>query len=326
MTLISAEATQALPYNELIRSTADLIKDGSLERPEPSAIEALAAQGLNETAVEIAAYSIGLVVPEYRKTLADLRTVLPAIHQINDVIADTHGGNASILFAGRDAENLYDDFTTRHPDHNAQLLPASMALWQSPELQATSEVGHNFLSSFGIDQASLDDDSQLVLIDTGFKGSVAREVERVLAAQFPTSKAAIASGKLAVGLVCGVAEGVGWQMIADQDYDYNESDITKTPIYGEHAPSKSHRLAVSLQTMPRYHDEFSRLEQAVAGPVVARPKDSGLADTPENQRYMLDVDQATRINTSVINPVAAAIMQLAIVSAATERTDHLSAA
>lgn len=81
----------------------------------------------------------------------------------------------TLLFAGRDAEALYDDYSIVYGD--GALLPASKSLLLSTDMRRP--IAATFFGEFGLTAAAVQDPrSTFTLIDTGFRGSVATAIDR----------------------------------------------------------------------------------------------------------------------------------------------------
>lgn len=283
-------------------------------RPSPHTMAALIQGGLTESGIVAAGRLQGFQRPLMDLTLADFEASLPHFQQMNDILADKHPEN-TILFAGRDAEVLYDDFAIAHPGTRSHLLPASSDLWDFGSGMDEHGLAVPFLSQYGITKlAAVGRKEKFVLVDSGFYGTIGRNLDRSVTRHYGVSLRQ--TGALAIQLVCANTDGIGTQImdlpggqfkvrIAKHDY------VRSGKPEPDWAEGNTYPLAVGMQLMPRYYGPYSALYRQ-SDRVVALPLGfQGMVRS--------DVDHAGSVNSSNVNPVGAAITQFRTVSAALAR-------
>lgn len=301
----------------LNRGVPGLFED-SCEQPSPHMISYLINSGFNRDIIlQIAKYH-GVAEPTMSDTLRDLDTSLPFVHMISDTIAKHHRGK-KVMFAGRDAVGMYLDFAIAHSDEDSVLLPASMDLWASISDSDPAMVA-DFLESHGVAPTKKHrKHPDYLLVDTGFMGTVGLRLDEQISAIYGT-KSLRRTGKLEMKLVSAHAGAYGTQVI---DFDTTASagtiDTLKRPsrAYAEEL-SSAEKLAINMQLDPKYHPPYSYLEE-VGGRVVAVPRP--IDRTPELDYQRSNVDNSLRhfSRDELVNPVAALLHQLRVVSSAMSR-------
>lgn len=284
-------------------------------RPEPASVAALIGNGLTEAVIFAAAKAKGLAIPKMATPLEDLATSLPYYQQISDALAAAHPSDA-LLFAGRDAEVLYDDFCIAHPDKSGQLLPASSNLWWSRGIENRA-LATRFLGQYGLTGTALaKKENRYVLVDSGFRGSIGSYVDEQVAMLHGVS--ILSSGRLLIRLVSArpKPDGLGEQILdlpgeeRLELHRYNQVHGQGSD-YPSWASGNTYGLAVTMQLMPRYHGAYEDLKLQ---------DDKVIAVPSTRDSTWPDLDQrAGWINESVVNRVAAAVIQYRIVRAAMER-------
>ncbi|HUC89904.1 MAG TPA: hypothetical protein VMR45_03815 [Patescibacteria group bacterium] len=295
-------------------------------RPAPQKLAELIKQGLTEEMLIDAARASGQNVPCMDLTLIDLETVIPYLELMTDELAK-RPGNVRRVFASRGADLLHDYFAIRHPDKSAVLMPASSQLWLRSDAMRDPELAGNFLGAYGFDEASVNDPSiEYEMEDEGFNGTIAKYVDEQLKALYGVSL--IDSGRLTTKLISTVSDH---RQEASQIMDIDDSEIGPTPkieswmdgdlkFFPLRGFNSTYRIAVALNLMPRHHDEYTSLARLDDGRVVAT---AAQLDSRDLAHYQQTVDSnRTRFpdhNGSVVNPVAAAIVQYRVVRAALRR-------
>lgn len=287
-------------------------------RPSPLTMASLIEQGLTEATIVAAARKKGMSRPLMSVPLHDLEVTLPYLQQVSDTLADQHPDD-TMLFAGRDAEVLFDDYSITHPDKVSYLLPASTDLWSSTGMDDRG-LATQFLGQHGLTkQAIVGKDTRYTLVDSGFMGSIGKKLDETVKKLYDLSM--LQNDTLSVRLVSATDTALGTRII-----DLPENTKLKIIRYGQifdkpPCPfwdlSNTHSLAVSMQLMPRYHGSYSDLRR-VGDKVIAL---SWAYDnvTPDN----LDKIDWLWVNSSIVNPVAAAITQYKVVRAAMERIGRI---
>lgn len=332
----SHEAAVARPNIELVDRSAETFfgHDYLWIRPEPEAVANLIRDGLTEADIYAAGEQKGYEAPIIAKTLADLDACLPYFQRVNDTLAATNSG-ATRFFAGRDAELLYDDYVITHPGEDAHLLPASTRLWNGGMSGFNGKFAEPFLGQYRLTrEALLTGQNRYELVDSGRKGSVGILMDEVIMENYGPDARLMPSGRLDIKLVCALDKEHGGH--GEQIMDLAEDEVPQlqrsaavlaNPENRVGLHGNTYELLVALQTMPRYHGEYAGLISphdaqyvGLIGPnddrIVVRPVDAGITQ---------DVDGAYEDdgNASVVNPLAAAIVQFRVVRAALERSAQL---
>ncbi len=332
---------------ERIQAAHEVFFGDRFIRPEPQAVAELIRAGLTEADIVAAGHEKGYEDPLMDATLRDLDRCIPLIGQITDTLdARYPEPNTNFIFAARDAELLYDDFAVTHPDkvdtnRTSNLMPASMPVWVNIERGVAQPYAKRFLEEYGMTKETLTDgQTQFVVIDTGFKGTIVYGND-VNVAYAPGMVDAIQqhlgvdmrkSEQLKVELVCaeeGATDRGIHQIIRlndDETPDFERS--VKEPVEEDDNSPKyidpsTYDLACTLQTMPRYSERYYSITE-YEGRVVPVSA-SVLPDAPQP---MIDVDTAAseNHNASVFNPLGAAIVQFRVVQAALRRLEEATAA
>ncbi|HEX3568763.1 MAG TPA: hypothetical protein VHT70_03765 [Candidatus Saccharimonadales bacterium] len=303
-------------------------------RPQPEQIADLIQNGLTEEDLIVAGEVHGYNVPKMSQTLAELDAVIPYIQEVVEDVTE-QSSNGRLIFAARDAELLYDFCKIAIPDADAHLLPASSHLWDQASMwrDATPErreTARQFLGRYGLNEATIKDpDRTITLVDTGFYGSVG---ENLSYAVLHTYDVDLSRGHhLVTKLVCADPEGLGEQitMLPDTEKALDAASLPRTTawmgdasfplLYQDRLPN--FRLAVILQTMPQYHESFTgiAMREGIAEAVTRLPQTQPCddIDTPPSA-------YGSHINPSIVHPLAAAVVQYRVVSAALEARDNQS--
>jgi hypothetical protein len=125
-------------------------------------------------------------------------------------------------------------------------------------------------------------------------------------------------------LVYADSNGWGRNITQIQDFDLGETlpklrnwvGKEKFGLYENANPNFA--LATSLQLHPRYHGTYQKLVRQDDGKVLARPDPEEIHARSVDAYW--DSDQTGRCNDSLVNPLAAALIQRNIVAAALERS------
>jgi hypothetical protein len=288
------------------------------ERPETLDMLGLMKAGLEPEHLAEAWRVEHGTVPDLEKQLTEVTSIAPyTIDAVSKLLATQEHEQETLLFAARDAENLYDIARVLAPDAVARLLPASVALWVSMGLMDCSEQDEVFLGRYGINEMTVaSTNSKIIVIDTGFRGSVgtclADTVQKVHGADIKPH--------MSIRLVCmtGFQAGIGTeQIIADSKQTIQHSDLD-LPLSGglidtddeggKDLSRQSFRCAAALQCMPRYHGAFNRV--VLQSPSRASTREEMIYDDFESPRK--------RVNLSIVNPYAAAVVQMAFIKTALE--------
>lgn len=283
------------------------------ERPETIQMLGVIAAGHTEADIIKAGQIFGHSVDGVDEALGDLPTVLPHIHKLSDALS-VQSPDDMHLFAARDVELLYDDFSIAHPQIKSRLLPASTELLLSDDM--TSDLGRRFLARFSLDDATIkESDTRFTIVDTGFCGSVYVYVADTVGYLYGESLRRF--GRIGIKLVCADKGNTFGSQIIDYTADAAPRDAVLLPHTAarlkdsfareKHSQKNSPTmlLATALQLMPRYHEAFSGLVEW-DGKVMAAAAES-------------ISDELTVCNASNVNPIAAAIAQYRVICSALER-------
>ena len=297
-------------------------------RPLPQEVASLIEQGMSEADILAAGEAAGYQKPRMEQTLQELDTIMPYLFTITDHLAEHHG-HKRLFWLARDVELLADIYAIAHPDKPSVLVPGSIPLWRWI-LDSRTPLAGDFFAAYGL---SLNGSPPSELIDTGFVGRagywiwVALSPIRVFKEGNPAEIDAIGE-RLPIKLVCGVDERRS--RFGDQIMDLGADDVLDDPslfpkvhsVIGRYRPDErsydgrdpmAYRVALSLQLMPHFTGPFERL---------AYTRD-GIAAIPRHQEVKQDVDTINRWeeeadgrNASIVNPLAALLVQYKVVRAA----------
>lgn len=297
-----------------IYAEIDTIFSDPTNRPKPETMRSLILSGASEEDFMLAWKTRGHEIPNMDLTFEDLASALPYIGQISDRLASTHCSGERMLFAGRDADSLYDYFTIANSDIEADLLPASGTLWHSSGMQ-NNGLARRFLSSHLLDEQSVIAPSiRYRLIDTGFQGNILTQVVKGLKSTY--GKRRVSPDKFSIELVCANDDAIGAQILEiPGSADELQAVFPKVTaclgpaisrFFGRNS-SSTVPLAVSLQLMPRYHGPYQNISET-GNQVTAVPKASEYSDNVDTPYH------ANSADSTIINPLAAALVQYRVVS------------
>lgn len=290
------------------RIAADVFAQGV--RPAAEHIRDLVIAGVTEEDIVTAGSQGGLSPDGIAAARTEIHTLLPYIHQLSDAIYAAPG-KGQALFAGRDAEVLYDDYRIVYDE--GTLIPASKNLWRC---RAMDTHGSRFLGAFGLTATAVHEpEHRFTLIDTGFRGSVASDIDYWLEKYH--GRSVLKEQRLAVRLVCAAdAEALGPSLIqygfdqiprtnAELPNTLDRLGVSEFDLLLEHGRQLPEGIiATALQLLPRYHAAHAALVE-LEDKVVAVP---GRSDFYQYGK-----------NASVVDPLAAAVVQYHTVVAALER-------
>lgn len=296
------------------------------EPPSAAQMADLVARGLTEGDILAAATAAGHPIPEMTLSLQDVDVLLPFLDALAAKQAQDHP-DAFFVDAARGGDMLHYYRAVRYPHLRAVLLPASTYLWRrSPEMRDPA-LAADFLAQHGIDAAFVHDASQkMVLSDEGFNGRIGVYLDEKLKELYGVSLRE--SGRMGIELISTVKGTHGKEILPIQDQDIPE--LPKTSAWMEYdfahyqrAYSSGHRLAIAINLLPRSCDSYESLVRGDDGIVRAMPRRPyGPADytARDLEHFKHNVDSnASNFpdhNGSVVNPVAAAVVQRRIVKAA----------
>lgn len=281
-------------------------------RPEPHIVAAHIENGLTDNDIVEAGVSFNIPQPEMSVTLDELPTTL---HYARIALKHLHESqhDKRKVFLARDSDLLYDNYAITHPDEESVLLPASMDLWYSSE---NSDAGKQFLAQQGI---SYETAANHYMVDTGFKGTAGYWVWENLIRDRDEDVYDLKEA-MPIGLISAIGlEHLRW---GNQIVDFNDdASLANNPFpkvaafHGYRDRQRSgfdpvaHATATSLQTLPRHHGSYDHFEQSPDGTIVAKPRYEAF----QHDIDMIDTRENAGRNASIVNPVAALIVQRHVV-------------
>lgn len=291
-------------------------------RPEPDLVAGAILDGVSELAVRETAVMLGYPDIEADRHIETLKAILPFVQMMSDRLAEKYPEH-KFVFAARDAEVLYDDFAIAHPDQYAVLLPASTPLIGYGGDFPNSDLAGSFLEQHGLGaDAVKDNDNRFVFVDSGFSGSIAIALDEILRLRYGVPSL-IEQGRLVIQLACSV-RGNEHQIIPK----FTKAEFAKvSPLLTEvkrnmvFPPKKTNLeyiLAVAMQLLPRYQDKFTGLA-SVGERVVAVTSTTSIATNNW-------ITRPPNINDSIVDPLAAGLVQYGSVRSALDRTGRVEQA
>ncbi|MCX5750920.1 MAG: hypothetical protein NT099_04555 [Candidatus Saganbacteria bacterium] len=301
-------------------------------RPEPMEVAGLSDEDVLHGAY--AAFGLTLrevVAIERSRTFCELDNLLPYLRVMVDYILaafPTH----RVLVLGRDAEPFYDALQTMLAGtsraQKVHLVPGSNTLWsgicpdedtflQFPDFRTPFAKKQiiRFLSRFGITPEAFLTGEQFLVLDTGFYGTIAEKMVKTMKALFRGQVPAAVISQAVHPRIIGTFYDHPYAEIL-LPFSIEQRELMRMfpqtwPIMGIMKPVDrsvpGFVLALALQYLPKYHDAYAVLEDRPEG-VFAVPCSkepiSRYIDRPVG-----DVD----FNQSVINPVAAMLVQQRII-------------
>jgi hypothetical protein len=290
----------------------------SQDRPTPQYMAQLITCGLTEQVLSDTWDSLGNPQPVMAESLADLDGLLPYIHIASDTLGNS-GDNEALLFAARDAESLYDDYAITHGERNERdtLLPASTAIWRS-RVWSDPELSRAFLRAYGVDEEFITDpNARVTIVDSGFEGSLLMYLDEVVSEAYDIRLHE--AGRLAIKLACATPirrYRIG-QIVGTGALEHPTQNLPKTSRFmgrsDEPNLGPTYPYAIALQLLPHYHGHY-------VGIAYKEGKAVGIIE-PVTADINVDVPKSDSgsLNTSFVNPLAAAIVQHRVVSAAMNR-------
>lgn len=307
--------TDMIQHDGLRKLAGETLFGNLVIRPDPMDVVGLIGAGLTEKTIVESALDYGLTAPKMGLTLDELDTTLPHFQYLSDILSTTYPDD-TLLFAGRDAEVLHDDYAIAHSTSVSYLMPASTDLWISKGMR-DKNLATDFLGQYGITRDSVrNPQSRLIVVDSGFHGTIGLSLDERIRRLYGLSLRK--HGALAIRLVCAANDAAGQQIcdfpggkqaIRSVKYDNVARRRAKFPRWSS---GNTHGLATAMQLMPRYHGTYED---------IVRREHRVIALPSADEMNRLNVDSIyPSANDSVVNPVAAAITQYRVVQAALWRT------
>lgn len=320
--------THEVESNSALRVEArDLLTDTTTKpRPHAREMASLVLRGLTNLHLIDAWADLGHAVPDMSLALDELDATLPHIDSLTSTLASNKPDkNTLYVFPARDAEALHDYFVTAHDAHQSTLLPASTALMKSLDAGAKSPKTREFLENHGITQELIQNpESKVVVVDTGFEGTIGHRLGKLVGNLYEGGCSLQDEGRVAIKLVHANYDGHGEYIDGDiaafdikdtlpRSHSWIGSEKLKTEE-GYETPTAA--LAISLQLHPRYHGTYTGLKRQPDGEITAVSLNEKIRDNIDT--YWVEGEQG-RNNDSIVNPLAALVVQRHIVAAALRR-------
>lgn len=181
------------------------------------------------------------------------------------------------------------------------------------------DLASRFLEQFGMSgDAMTDPASHVVVVDSGFRGTIGRQLNARLQAIHGVD--VLARDGMDIKLVSAHKQAIGSRALTfDMPVRLSRTEqVIPSPQRAFTDYDNAFELAVSMQLMPRYHGKYTGLSGHGSDDVMAEP----IHDYRNRQLFEFDIDRLPpySINHSVVNPVAAAITQFRVVQAAMQRS------
>ena len=317
-----------------------LLKDDV--RPSALRVAELVRAGLTTDMIVAAGETAGYSPPHMTATLEELPVIIGYLQQANDELARDPRPK---IYAARDMEYGYDDYVIRYPDHPAMLLNASGPLFGNiyktlgdegnPDLPR--ERIESFFSDCDLTDEALRRQPRTV-VDSGFRGTIGRDLSNVIrklqGKDFDDTNAPeyVKNGLLNVKLLSvrpttafTPGPAFGTEILDSSTFPENVRNgeafpktaafIGRDRLESLKVIQPSAALGTALQLLPHHTHEYSTLIERDGMPVEAtsnRRPAPGLVDDNVDRGYY----QAA--NVSIVNPVAALVVQAEVVRRALE--------
>ncbi|HNV86903.1 MAG TPA: GNAT family N-acetyltransferase [Candidatus Omnitrophota bacterium] len=306
---------------------ASAILDNWQIRPDPLMVEKLIREGsLSAEDILEAGRMAGFLPPQMELTFRELDSALPYIYRWIEYMLKEFP-DRKFLFAGRDAELLYDIcrmiLAGRGEADRAMLFPGSWSFWLLDVKEIDRELMSEFFEQYGLTRQAFERGDRFLLIDTGFHGSVGENAHKYFAELYGLPVEQI-QRSFPVGLVSsgGYEDRYGTQLMR---FDMKprelsglarkfpkataEMEVIRSPVRFSNSRMPEgygfdFLLAVSLQLFPHFHGYYDTVRESGGRWV---PVPSRKAVVRQN------VDLSDGLNDSIVNPVAALLVQRKLV-------------
>lgn len=289
----------------------------------------------------------------------EVESLLPYLKELVEHIVDNYS-DYNLLFAGRDAESLYD-VVKIYPKaetirNQSFLFPGSGMLTsnlgiKSPKLfrehvelikqykgkipapiikllskeyekfgrnyveeKHSRDLVYNFLSVYGITSEAIENGDKFLVVDTGFRGSIAADIMKCVMDLFFMDVNQVCD--IILPRLVGTWEE-GDKQLAKTFMKFN----TPTPILQEEFPktyevaknycdTPNFCIALAFQLLPHYHGPFHKIDEN------ARPQ---IYDYSRVGQHTANIDSVftnellDSMNTSIVNPFGALLVQQRVV-------------
>lgn len=291
-------------------------------RPEPRVLLDLILN-LELSKEEIISFGekIGYEPPQMNATLQEFKNALPYIIQSVATLVEKYP-ESTLYFLGRDAEILYDACNIMYPSRSSVLLAGSTLLFE------TNKQGDiaTYLEKKGFNNEILNkSEPKAVLVDTGYRGSIGFLIRKALSNQYHLDYSEMKQ-RLPMELISAIYVSTHGSQLMNYSYGQEVFSTDLFPRVSSVVGEKfyigedqkygydrfAYRLAMSLQLLPHFHDVYSSLKN-VNNDMLAIPKPTSKVDV-NIDAVPISEDSNGGINASIVNPVAAVIIQHALIS------------
>lgn len=276
-------------------------------RPDPlEMLRLIQQESLTEQDIHQYAKEAGFSPLVLQKTLVEVSSLAPYLEKITSALYQQYGKdeNHTILFAGRDAENIYDAYQTIAKLNGwkvkAKLFPGSLKFWRDPQYPENA-----FFEQMGLTPDAFERKERFVLVDSGFQGTIgkillARLKERYRDVKdFPITSLMVKSEvSPANQILIERQEGLG----VDLERLFPRAASTMTGKYALKKGDVLHLAATALQMLPRFHGAYLSYDAHRSNYVY-----EGNFSVPGD--YANQIDDDKNMNADLVNPYAALLVQ-----------------
>ncbi|NQT06997.1 MAG: methyltransferase, partial [Candidatus Omnitrophica bacterium] len=334
-----SKARASIPNPERVR---EILLDWK-KRPDPLEVARFSREDIQDGA-RLAFGDEDIARYERSVTFEDLENLMPYIEKITKRLLEMMRDDPKlkILVAGRDAEIFYDILRTllagTGHEGRIMLFPGTEAFMEDililgevfPEKEPWET---EFLESFGITPEAIKRGERFLLFDTGVHGTIGELLRTLIeikyGARFSSAQISDREIEHAVPIkLVGVNYGPNERQLIDFDIDEKEQwclfpktiaaikEFKKQHGMPDYTYTTNFLLATAIQLLPTYHDGYHELERTDDGRLIAVPH-------RERRRITEDIDTASGINDSIVNPAAAMLVQKMVIDHFRKRREGL---
>jgi len=301
-------------------------------RPEPRQVERLSLKAIREGAR--GAFGMNDEdISAIRKsaTFIELENLLPFLYEMVETILKTSFKEyEKILIAGRDGEPFYDALKTilkgTEYEDRIVMFPASGAI-RSRLLgliegqEYTLSKRQRFLENMGMTKEAINEGRRFLIIDTGMVGTVSKNLREIAQGVYPDEPGIrnihdIIDTKLVYQTPYRFYEPIHpiQEFFIGRDRLRQMFPKTKQMMEGDSCFTPTgieanYWMLVSLQTLPKYMEEYAYVDADGNGiPLKRRARFSG------SGKDQWQIDKVRDVNDTIINPVAAMMVQKTIIA------------
>ncbi len=325
-----------------ITDKANSVLLGKLERPDPLSILQMSREGLSDAVIMSAASNIDDLKeysgPQMGALYKEIGAMMPYLYELAGHLKKNYPGH-TFLFIGRDGEMMYDIMRVvlsySGEGNKAVLFPGSTKLMEKIRFEYLKrprdrEALKDYFGQFGITKESILNGEKFLLIDTGFEGSIARTylwfiLEDLFGLKYGRVKEALPIQLVSTFGFKGPAGSEIKQLQLHKGDSLDIFSIMDPFLQKEMWRWESVRqrrfnmllfyLAASMQCMPRYFNEYRKIIRDPARGYLAVSEWNPLLFEP-------NVNKRLSWNDSIINPVAAFMVQRYVVARAAGDIDN----